>query len=167
MQDDVKVFSNAIMLQGLVQVEVRKALVKLEEKLGAGVETLLEKAEEDGTPAVKDEKIDSDGHRQIERVRARLRVKLATTLGAFKTSSDALPDKETYRDLVLLEVQDELNMDKVEGQIWLSTVITVPSRGSGDKPLIARPLVPLLRDRAHFLQALKKRVLRPSSPPSA
>ena len=160
MQDDVKVLSNAIMTQGLSQVEVRKALAKLEEKLGAGVETLLEKAEEAGAPAVKDEKIDSDGHRQIERVRARLRAKLATTLGAANKSSDALPDKETYRDLVLLEVQDELNTDEVEGQVWLSTAITVPSRGSGDEPLTARPLVPLLRVRAHFLQALKKRVLQ-------
>jgi len=93
-------------------------------------------------------------------VRARLRAMRASTLGAANKSLDALPDKETYRDLVLLEVQYKLNMDEVKGQVWLSTAITVPSRGGGDEPLTARPLFPLLRVRAHFLQALKKRVLQ-------
>jgi len=62
-QDDVKVLSNAIMKQVMSQVEVRKALAKLSEKLCAVVETLLEKAEEASAPAGKDEQIDSDGHR--------------------------------------------------------------------------------------------------------
>ena len=91
---------------------------------------------------------------------ARLSAKLATTLGAANKSSDALPSMETYRDLVLLEVQDKLNMDEVEVQVLGSTAMTVASHGSGDEPLTARTLVPLLRVRAHFLQALKQRVLQ-------
>lgn len=159
LQEDLDSLRKVVDTHGGSLAAARQDTAAVRDQLSTGLSAILDKGEKTPVPDVKNEEVDLAGFQMIERVRARLRKTLFDKLGFSNTSIDAIPDKDTFRDLIALDTQEELNLDEAAAQAWLTTPVATPSRGGGGTPLLVRPFVPLLRVRGHFLQAVKKRVI--------
>jgi len=100
MQGDLDALREVVDTHGVSLGEVRNEVGASKAQLSEGIAALLGKAKEMVTPQVKEEVVaDLEGFQLIERVRARLRKTLAEKLGFSNASDDAIPNKETFRDL--------------------------------------------------------------------
>jgi len=163
LKDDVSTMKTKLDTNGQVMEGVRAATTKIEESLQQSGTTSAAVAAGGAATRQGDEqrdhKDDFSAYKDVERVRSRVRASLSSTFASILDSGDVIPDGDTYRDLIHMEAQTELNLDEDAAHDWLMGTVTVPPRRAGAPTTVTRVLVVLLRVKSHWVQALKKRIL--------